>query len=128
MDLSEYGFMPGMTPDGTEAIPARITAVRKERYALVCAYGETYGRLKTQEYYGGMICRGALRPVGSYQSEVKQVPSLYGDLSKPTPAEGGMIDKQILKKVPDNGLNPPLSGSFPVKGGSVQVAFPSNCV
>lgn len=42
-----------MTPENTQGIPARITAVHKERYALVCEYGETYGRLKTKEYFGG---------------------------------------------------------------------------
>lgn len=53
MDLKKYGFMPDMMPENAQGIPARITAVHKERYALVCEYGETYGRLKTKEYYGG---------------------------------------------------------------------------
>lgn len=42
-----------MMPEDTQGIPARITAVHKERYALVCEYGETYGRLKTKEYFVG---------------------------------------------------------------------------
>lgn len=53
MDLRKYGFMPEMMPEDAQGIPARITAVHKERYALVCEYGVTYGRLKTKEYYGG---------------------------------------------------------------------------
>lgn len=53
MDLKKYGFMPDMMPEDTHGIPARITAVHKERYELVCEYGETYGRLKTKEYFGG---------------------------------------------------------------------------
>ena len=53
MDLTEYGFVPCMAPENTPGIPARITAVHKERYALVCEHGETYGRLKTKEYFGG---------------------------------------------------------------------------
>ena len=53
MDLKKYGFMPDMMPENAQGIPARITAVHKERYALVCEYGETYGRLKTKEYFGG---------------------------------------------------------------------------
>ncbi len=53
MNLKKYGFMPNMMPENTQGIPARITAVHKERYALVCEYGETYGRLKTKEYFGG---------------------------------------------------------------------------
>lgn len=42
-----------MMPENAQGIPARITAVHKERYALACEYGETYGRLKTKEYFGG---------------------------------------------------------------------------
>lgn len=53
MDLKKYGFLPEMLPENAAGIPARITAVHKERYALVCQYGETYGRLKTKEYYDG---------------------------------------------------------------------------
>ena len=54
MDLLKYGFSPDMMPEHAQGIPARITAVHKERYALACEYGETYGRLKTKEYYGGL--------------------------------------------------------------------------
>jgi ribosome biogenesis GTPase len=32
-------------------IPARVTAVHKERYEIVCDYGTTYARLKTKEYF-----------------------------------------------------------------------------
>ncbi len=32
-------------------ITARITAVHRERYQLVCEHGEIYARLKTKEYY-----------------------------------------------------------------------------
>ena len=64
MDLRKYGFLPNMMPENAHAenshaensphgIPARITAVHKERYVLVCEYGEIYGRLKTKEYFGG---------------------------------------------------------------------------
>lgn len=54
MDLRKYGFTSDMTTEDTQGIPARITAVHKERFALVCAYGETYGRLKTKEYFNGL--------------------------------------------------------------------------
>ncbi|MDE5932344.1 MAG: ribosome small subunit-dependent GTPase A [Lachnospiraceae bacterium] len=53
MDLKKYGFMPNMMPENAQGIPARITAVHKERYELICEYGETYGRLKKTEYFGG---------------------------------------------------------------------------
>lgn len=53
MDLKEYGYRPEMYPEITEAqgIPARVTAVHKERYELICEYGEIYGRLKAKEYF-----------------------------------------------------------------------------
>ncbi len=54
MDLKKYGFMPHMLPEDAQGIPARVTAVHKGRYGLVCEYGETYGRLKTKEYFNGM--------------------------------------------------------------------------
>ncbi len=51
MDLQKYGYRPAIIEDGK--IPARITAVHRERYAIVCEHGETYARLKTREYYAG---------------------------------------------------------------------------
>ncbi len=42
-----------MMANNSTSIPARITAVHKERYELVCERGEGYGRLKTKEYYAG---------------------------------------------------------------------------
>lgn len=53
MNLKDYGFMPDMMTENERGIPARIVTVHKERYALICEYGETYARLKTKEYYGG---------------------------------------------------------------------------
>ena len=53
MNITDYGFTQDMITEEMQGIPARITAVHKERYALVCEYGETFGRLKTKEYYGG---------------------------------------------------------------------------
>lgn len=51
IDLRDYGFTPDRMPEDGSGIPARITAVHKERYALVCEYGEGYGRLKSSVYY-----------------------------------------------------------------------------
>ncbi len=57
MNLREYGFMPemlneiGTISDEAMVIPARVTAVHRERYQLVSEYGEIYARLKTKEYY-----------------------------------------------------------------------------
>ena len=52
LNLVDYGFIPTMMPEGVSGIPARITAVHKERYELICEYGQTYGRLKTSIYFG----------------------------------------------------------------------------
>ncbi len=53
IDLKDYGFVPEAAPQGAEGVPARVTAVYKERYALVCETGECFGRLKSSVYFGG---------------------------------------------------------------------------
>lgn len=53
MNMSDYGFTADMLTGQYSGIPARVTAVHKDRYAIVCQEGETYARLKTREYYGG---------------------------------------------------------------------------
>ncbi len=53
MNLKDYGFIPNMMAEQAQGIPARITAVHKERYGLVSEYGDGFGRLKTKEYFGG---------------------------------------------------------------------------
>ena len=40
-----------MNSEKNTIIRARVTAVHRERYQLVCEYGEIYARLKTKEYY-----------------------------------------------------------------------------
>ena len=56
MNLEKYGFTKEMIEeniafDDANTIPARVTAVHRERYQVVCEHGETYARLKTKEYY-----------------------------------------------------------------------------
>ena len=53
IDLREYGVFPEHLPQGAAGEPARVTAVHRERYELICAAGERSGRLKTAAYYGG---------------------------------------------------------------------------
>ncbi len=61
MNLIDYGFfsttlsLTGVLTDEISGIPARVTAVHKERFGLVCEYGECYGRLKSGIYYGGGV-------------------------------------------------------------------------
>ncbi len=49
--ILEYGFPMELINDNTGGEPARITAVHRDRYELVCPHGQTYGRLKTAQYY-----------------------------------------------------------------------------
>ena len=61
MNINEYG--PVLETFDLPGIPARVTAVHKERYAIVCQYGECFARLKGSTYYNG----GALYPtVGDF--------------------------------------------------------------
>ena len=49
MNINDYGYVPDT--NGLSGIPARVTAVHKERYEIVCEHGITHARLKTKEYY-----------------------------------------------------------------------------
>ena len=49
MNINDYGIVPNF--DGLPGIPARVTAVHKERYEIVCSQGITHARLKTKEYF-----------------------------------------------------------------------------
>ena len=49
MNINDYGILPNT--ENLPGIPARITAVHKERYEIVCEFGATHARLKTKEYY-----------------------------------------------------------------------------
>ena len=49
MNINDYGIVPNF--EGLPGIPARVTAVHKERYEIICARGITHARLKTKEYF-----------------------------------------------------------------------------
>ena len=49
MNLKDYGYVPNT--ENLPGIPARITAVHKERYEIVCDHGISHARLKTKEYF-----------------------------------------------------------------------------
>ena len=55
IDLAEYGFRPEYSYEekekGKGLLPARVTAVYKGRYELMCEQGEIFGRLKAGVYY-----------------------------------------------------------------------------
>jgi ribosome biogenesis GTPase len=50
-DITDYGYLPTLDTDINNI--ARITAVHKERYEIVCAHGVTHARLKSSVYYLG---------------------------------------------------------------------------
>ena len=52
MNLTDYGFESNMISENSKGIPARVTEVHRERYAVVCDAGEGYARLKSSVYYG----------------------------------------------------------------------------
>ena len=49
MNMNDWGQFPNT--DNLPGIPARVTAVHKERYEIVCLHGITHARLKTKEYF-----------------------------------------------------------------------------
>ena len=49
MHINEWGRVPNY--DDLPGIPARVTAVHKERYEIVCQNGIIHARLKTKEYF-----------------------------------------------------------------------------
>ena len=51
MNIKDYGYLPNT--ENLPGIPARVTAVHKGRYEIICEHGTVYGRLKTKEYYAG---------------------------------------------------------------------------
>ena len=53
IDMLNYGFTPAMLPPDAKGVPARVTAAHKDRYEIVCEYGQTYAKLKTSIYYNG---------------------------------------------------------------------------
>lgn len=49
IQIEDYGWQ---SPTEAEGMPARIMAVHRDRYELVCPQGHVFGRLKTGVYYG----------------------------------------------------------------------------
>ena len=51
INLTEYGCFPTEEPPQNNCIPARVSAVYRGEYRLLCQYGEVNGRLKPGVYY-----------------------------------------------------------------------------
>lgn len=58
-DFNHYGYHSFFSKQAAESefLPARVMAVHKERYEIVCEHGGTYARLKTAVYFLGGIER-----------------------------------------------------------------------
>lgn len=52
MDLTSYGYEAVQEEYPEGLIPARITAVHRGRYELICDNGASFGKLKAGAYYG----------------------------------------------------------------------------
>jgi len=64
IDLMNYGL--DKTPESIDGIPARVTAVHKERYELICAHGIAYGKLKTSIYYAADYSQESFPTTGDF--------------------------------------------------------------
>ena len=53
MNIEQYGDQKADTIDCGTGIPARVTAVHRSHFEIVCDRGTGLARLKTGEYYGG---------------------------------------------------------------------------
>lgn len=51
IDMGTYGWDMSLPVCGAAGMAARVTAVHRERYALVCPHGEIHGRLKRAAYF-----------------------------------------------------------------------------
>ena len=54
LNLEDYGLPTGVLESlesASDCIPARVVAVHRERYELVCEHGQISGRLKASTYY-----------------------------------------------------------------------------
>lgn len=53
MNIQDYGFYGQVTPENNIGIPARVTAVHRDSFAIVCDQGSGLAQVKRGEYYKG---------------------------------------------------------------------------
>lgn len=51
MNLEDYGLPAEVLESNGGSIPARVIAVHRERYELVCKHGQTFGKLKSSAFF-----------------------------------------------------------------------------
>ncbi len=58
MNITEYGYIPDGKPSQDGETPARVTAVYKDRYEIICSYGTGLAALKKEQ----LLYRGRILP------------------------------------------------------------------
>ena len=53
LNLEDYGLPAGVLENDGNTLPARVIAVHRERYQLVCQHGQIFGKLKSGVYFDG---------------------------------------------------------------------------
>jgi len=104
IDLKQYGYIETEKNDDG-LIPARVTAVHRDRYELICQTGTKHGKLKTSVYYG---------------RELHPFPTV-GDFVLIRDVEGG--DCQIAETLPRRSY---FSRTDPKPGGFTEQAVAAN--
>ena len=104
IDLKQYGYTETEKPDDG-LMPARVTAVHRDRYELICQSGTKHGKLKTSVYYG---------------REPHPFPTV-GDFVLIRDVEGG--DCQIVETLPRKSY---FSRMDPKPGGYTEQAVAAN--
>lgn len=96
MNLTNYGFNPTyLSSDPQALIPARVTAVHKQRYELFCDKGPCFGQLKSSAYYYG---NDLFPTVGDFV------------LINHQPQGDSLIEQTLIRKTYFSRLDPSSSG------------------
>ena len=105
MIIEDYGFLPHLYPVGTDGTVARVTAVHKERYELICNQGECFARLKSGIYFNA--CKEEFPTTGDF------VEILYNSAG----------DSQIIKTCPRKSFFARLNPAPGMGGQAVAANF-----
>ena len=112
-DLQKYGYIPSALDESGDYLPARVTAVYKERYEMICRFGQVFGKLKSGVYYPNVFMPQGIKTLSKETQG-----------SEPFPTTGDFVliryiagsDSQIVKTLPRKSLflrlDPSSSGHY----------------